>query len=335
MTTTTQVFVVADCSGSMAGATEVTMRKSIRDAVAVLAGNEPGQRFDVQLCPFSSQVRLNQPWSATEMARKPELIEQVNTSAAGMGGQTALLDAIGRCLEEADKRLTDTPALIMVFTDGDENGSYTWNRTRLAAMVDRLEKTGNLTLTVAGPKHVGDYMSVLGLKPGNFRAWDGTEKELRAVAADTQKSIADYATSRSAGTTSLGKFYADPSNLTAAGIKANTVEVVPTEIKTVTKRMAGRPIADYFGRDFQQGKHFYELVKAEYVTDDKDLIIFIKDQNQYRMGNRAVRKMLGLPEVGKIRLVPSAHSDKYTVFVRSGSNNRKVVEGQQFLTVEA
>lgn len=335
MTTTTQVFVVADCSGSMAGSTEATMRKSISDAVAVLAGNEPGQWFNIQLCPFSGQVRLEMPYTATELARRPDLIAGVNTSRQGMGGGTALLDAIGRCLEEAEKQLKTEPALVMVFTDGGENASYVWNQTRLAAAVDRAEKTGNLTLTVAGPKAVGDMMQRLGLKPGNFRAWEGGEKELRAVSADTTKSLTDYATRRSTGETSLGRFYADPSALTPAGIKAMTTEVVPTEIKTVSKRMAGRSIADFFGRDFKQGRHFYELVKAEYVQDDKDLIIFIRDQNQYRLGSRTARALLGLPETGKIRLVPSAHTEKYLVFVRSGSNNRKVVEGQQFLTVEA
>ncbi len=334
MTTTTQVYVVADCSGSMAGSTEVTMRKSIMEAVAVLAGNEPGQRFDIQLCPFSSQVRLGMPFSATELARRPDEVAKCNTSNP-FGGQTALLDAIGRCLEEAEKNIKTTPALIMVFTDGGENASYVWNEARVRAMITRLEATANLTLTLAGPAHVGASMGRLGLKPENFRSWDGTEKELRQVATDTRTALDTYAKSRSVGATSAGRFYADASALTPAGIKANTVEVTPTEIKTVTKRQAGKPIADFYGKDFKQGQHFYELVKAEYVQDDKDLIILIKDQNQYRMGSRSARILLGLPETGKIRLVPSAHNVKYTIFVRSESNNRKVVEGQQFLTVEA
>lgn len=333
MTTTTQVFVVADCSGSMAGSTEVTMRKSIMDAVTVLAGNEPGQRFDIQLCPFSSQVRLEMPFSATDLSKRPDLVAKCNTSNP-FGGQTALLDAVGRCLEEAEKNIGDTPALVMVFTDGGENASYVWNPARLRAQLEKLEKTGNLTLTLAGPAHVGADMIKLGLKPENFRAWGGTENELRAVATDTTTALSSYATSRGAGQTSMGRFYADPSKLTPAGIKANTVEVTPLEIKTVTKRQAGKPISDFFGRDFKRGKHFYELVKAEYVQEGKDLIILIKDQNQYRQGERSARILLGLPETGKIRLVPSAHSDKYTIFVRSESNNRKVVEGQTFLTVE-
>lgn len=334
MTKSTQVFIVADCSGSMAGSTERTMRKSITDTVAALAANEPGMRFDVQLCPFSSQVRLGMPFSATELMRRPQEIERCNTNSP-LGGQTALLDAIGRCLEEAEKNLKDVPALVMVFTDGEENGSYAWNATRLAAMVQRLEATANLTLTVAGPKKVGDYLGRLGLKAGNFRSWDGTETELRKVATETTDAVTRYSTARSTGVTSAGSFYADASNLTPAGVKAMTAEVTPTDIRTVTKRMAGRPIADYFGKDFKKGQHFYELVKAEYVDDGKDLIILIKDQNQYRLGGRAARVLLGLPETGRIRLRPSAHSEQYTVFVRTDSVNRKVVEGQQFLTVEA
>lgn len=334
MTTTTQVFIVADCSGSMAGAAEVQMRRSIQDAVKTLADNEPGQRFDVQLCPFSTSVRLGMPWSATELSKRTDLVAEVNTNAP-FGGGTALLDAIGRCLEEAEKAITKTPALIMVFTDGDENRSRVWNSPRIAGKLGVLEATGNLTLTVAGPATCGSYMSGLGLKPGNFRAWDGTEKELKKVATDTTTALDSYAKSRATGTTRGDRFYADASALTVSGIKANTAEVTPKATDTVSKRMAGRTIADFFGAKFVQGNHFYELVKAEYIQDGKDLIIHVKATGEFRIGSRSVRTVLGLPETGRIRVHPSTNDSPYTIYVRSESNNRKVVEGQRLLTVEA
>lgn len=331
MTTTTNVFFVCDCSGSMAGPNEVTMRRLIGENLDVLAANEPSQRFDVQLCPFSDSVRLNQPYAASELRRRPELVSQVSTNHP-FGGGTALLDAIGRCLEEAEK--LKGPSLVMVFTDGMENNSRLWNPIRLRAMVERIEKTGNLTLTVAGPEQVGGYMQRLGLKAENFRKWDGTERELRAVAIDTKRGLETYVTERGKGSTSVGRFYADPDKLTPAGIKAFTAEVKPKDIRIVPRSLAGRTTADFYGKDFQQGKHFYELVKAEYVQDGKDIIIFIKDQQEYRIGNRAARALLGLPETGRIRLVPKDHSAKYAIFIRSESVNRKTVAGQQFLTVE-
>lgn len=334
MTTTTQVFIVADCSGSMWGAPEIQMRKSILEAITALAANEPGQRFDVQLCPFSAQVRLEMPYAASELTRRPEVLARVNTGLP-FGGQTALLDAIGRCLEEAEKTIKTTPALIMVFTDGQENTSYVWNTGRITGKIGVLEATGNLTLTVAGPKSVGDMMTRLGLPAGNFRAWDGTVAELKKVATDTTTALDKYAKSRGAGQTSAGRFYADASALTVTGIKANTAEVTPKATDTVSKRMAGRTIADFFGAKFVQGNHFYELVKAEYIQEDKDLVVHVKATGEFRIGARSVRTLLGLPETGRIRVHPSTNASPYTIFVRSESNNRKVVEGQRLLTVEA
>lgn len=333
MTKSTNVFFVCDCSGSMAGPLERQMRTTVRETIEALAANEPGQRFDVTIAPFSGSVRLGMPFTATQLTnRNAAEIDQIDTNRIGMGGGTALLDAVGRCLEEAEKHLHDTPALVMVFTDGFENQSHVWNATRLQAKLTGLDKTGNLTLTVAGPAGVGTMLSRLGLASGNFRSWDGTEQELRAVKAETVKAVNTYATHRSTGGTKSSTFYADASALTPAGIKAMTKEVKPT-VSTVTRRMAGRAIADYFGKDFKKGAHFYELIKSEKIQDGKELVIYIKDQNEYRLGSRAVRSLLGLPETGEIRVAPSAHNDKYTIFVQSDSVNRKVVEGQQMLTL--
>lgn len=333
----TNVYAVCDCSGSMVGEPEHTMRELLRNNIKILADAEVdmNHQYEVTLVPFSGMARKEFPLSAGELLRV-QGVEVVNTDPP-FGGTTALLDAIGLTVITAKAALAAghcDAALVMVFTDGAENASVVHGRSAVATLIKDVDSTGRFTITFAGPQSAMALATAIGIPAENCRPWDGSAVELRRTDAATQKGLETYTTTRSTGATRGGKFYADASQLTATGIKANTKAVVPTAINIVTRHMAGRTIADYFGGKFQQGKHFYELVKAEYIQEDKDLVVFIKSQNEYRLGSRSVRTLLSLPETGKIRVHPSGNASDYTVFVRSESVNRKVVEGQQLLTVE-
>lgn len=332
MTNQTNVYMVCDCSGSMAGGPEQRMRELLTENIAILA-KTPGHTFQVTLVPFSDPGTAKFVFPAEAGKVEPRSIAAVNTRRP-YGSGTALLDAMGLALEDAEKRINDVPALIMVFTDGDENNSRVWNGPRFKAALDRVEKTGNLTFTFMGPKGAQRTLGYHGVDLGqNFKAWDGTEKELSRASSEVVTAVSTYAIGRTRGQRKSTTFYADASQLTPAGIKAMTKEVKPT-VSVVSRRMAGRAIADYFGKDFKKGAHFYELIKSEKIQDGKELVVHIKAQNEYRLGSRAVRALLGLPETGEIRVAPSAHKGDYTIFVQSDSVNRKVVEGQQMLTVE-
>ncbi len=329
----TQVYIVADLSGSMAGPKEVMLRKMTAEFVAVLANAEKAtnQTFEVNLVPFSGSVQLKGPWPSASTV--PSHAIESLTTRYPMGESTALRDAIGRALECVERR-PSVPALISVFSDGEECASYLYSAARLSALISRMEGTGNLTLTFAGPASAQRYLHGVGVPEGNFRAWDGSEKEMRQVTVDTAAATEAYTVLRSTGATKSSAFYADVSQLTTSGVRAMTKQVVPTEVKKVTPKMAGRSIADFYGTKFKPGNHYQELIKPEYLQDDKELVVFIKDANEYRLGSRSVRTMLGLPETGKIRVRPATFTDKYKLFIQSNSTNRKVVEGQTMLTVE-
>jgi hypothetical protein len=111
-----------------------------------------------------------------------------------------------------------------------------------------------------------------------------------------------------------------------------TKQVTPSETKKVSKHMDGRAIADFFPK-FEKGKHYYQLVKPEYIDETKDMVVHIKDTNEYRQGSRTVRMLLKLPEQGRIRVYPGPHSEKFDIYVQSVSVNRKLVEGQKLLSL--
>lgn len=336
----TQVFIVADVSGSMAGAAERTMRRLIRETVDVLAAQERtgDQVFEVQLLPFSSNVIPGRLYVASAVPQAA--LDEVNTNRVGLGGVTALRDAIGRALELSAVH-RDVPTLISVFTDGRDNSSVLYSAARLRSAIQEAEERGNVTITVAGPAEAVSFLSHMGVPADNFRAWDGGARELEDVAKDHVAAVSTYTQQRGTGQTRSGVFYADPSKVTPSGVRQATKLVVPTDIRTVSSRMGGRSIPDFYGKDFRQGHHYYQLVKPEYIQDDKELVILIKPMAfghpggpEYRIGSRAVRALLGLPETGRIRVHPSTNDSPYEVYVRSDSPNRKVVAGQRFLTIE-
>jgi hypothetical protein len=314
-----------------------TARKMVYEMADLLAREEKqyaGQtepsQFRITVIPFGSlvgQLKAQRPLEV--VTGWPSSIAHYND----LGGMTALRDAIGRALELAEKS-TAQAKLVSIFTDGGENHSYQYSIARLTALLTKLEARGDLTVTLAGPAIARDHLADVGIPAANFRDWDGSEQGLQATAAATTNALQTYVDQRRVGATRSTSFYSTDNlgAITPAGIKANTKAVNPREVRTVTRHMAGRTIADFYGRAFEQGNHYYQLVKPEYLQDSKELVVYIKAKGEYRQGSRSVRSLMGLPETGKIRLHP-AKLDQYDLYIQSTSNNRKVVEGQQLLTL--
>lgn len=329
----TNVFIVADLSGSMS-MLEKKQQDMIADYLSALADIEAqgDQEFNCTLLGFSGIVMGHIGPETARGCIIHDIVKRLTLQAPGMGSQTALRDAIGVAIDLANQRSL-TPTLIQVFTDGGENMSWAWSAQRLEQAIRQAEARGNVTFAIAGPKEAVAMLKQYGIPADSFRCWDGTEKELAAVRHETVAAVQTYTTERAAGKTKSVRFYADPSNLTSSGVRGFTKEVKP-EIQAVTKRMAGRSIADFYGAKFKPGNHYYQLIKPEYLQEDKELVVHIKADNEYRLGSRSVRQLLGLPEMGKIRVHPGPHSDKFDLFVQSSSVNRKVVEGQLMLSIE-
>lgn len=72
-------------------------------------------------------------------------------------GSTALLDAVGRAINETGARLSatkeeDRPSLVVfvIVTDGQENASKEFNRSQIKAMIERQQKEYNWQFTFLG-----------------------------------------------------------------------------------------------------------------------------------------------------------------------------------------
>lgn len=83
------------------------------------------------------------------------------------------------------------------------------------------------------------------------------------------------------------------------------------------------------GLIFKTGKGYYEFTKKETIQAYKKIIILDKESGDMYEGE-AAREVLGLEE-GTADIKPTYDRAKYTVFVQSTSNNRKLIGGTMFL----
>jgi hypothetical protein len=335
---TTDVIIVADVSGSMSH-----LQSKQQDAIYALlqqmAAEEKDHVFLVSIHPFGSTVGGDAPARLYDPALQPTAFKPASAYARNEldvlrcdQGATRLLDAVGYALEQSKPRNAEA-TLIQVFTDGGENASTKVTRDSLKyAMAQEMAKD-RLTVAVTGPRAAGDLLRWCGLPDDNFRPWDGqTAESYRQTVTATSQSLSTFTQERKAGRTRSIRYYADATKLTTPGIRGMTKKVEPSEVKTVSKHMDGRAIADFF-KKFEKGRHYYQLVKPEYIDEDKDLVVHDKQANEYRQGSRTVRMLLNLPEQGKLRVYPGPHSEKFDIYVQSASVNRKLVEGQKLLTL--
>lgn len=324
---TTNVFLVVDQSASMGGPKAAKQAEMVWDLIKQFGNEERDGHglYTVRIIGVGSTIRMG----AAQPARV-FLKSEVDEATKSLNENTALLDGIGDAIQLA-KVSTAEADLIAIFSDGEENNSRRFYAAALANDITAAMGRGKLTITFAGPQSAFHRLPV-GIPGGNFKAWDGSLKALSEVQTMTSSAIGTYTQSRRTGVTRSATLYADATKLNTGAVRGYAKQVVPTETKVVSKHMDGRAIADFF-KKFEPGRHYYQLIKPEYIQEDKDLVVHIKDQNEYRVGSRSIRTLLGLPETGKIRVAPGPQSDKYDIYVQSSSVNRKLVEGQKLLTL--
>ena len=99
--------------------------------------------------------------------------------------------------------------------------------------------------------------------------------------------------------------------------------VTPNEgetFKDVTERLSLR---------YYQGSGYYQLIKSENISANKDLVLKKKD-GTWLAGGTAVRSALGLNS-GRITVKPADFSADCEMFIQSTSSNRKLPSGHDVL----
>lgn len=141
----TDITLVVDRSGSMQ-AIQSDAEGGINAFIADQA-KEPGEVL-LTLVQFDTEYEFVHRGVPASQVPKNRLIPR---------GSTALLDAVGRAINETGERLSKMPeserpslVVFVVMTDGEENSSKEFKKTQIKAMIERQQQDYNWQFTFLG-----------------------------------------------------------------------------------------------------------------------------------------------------------------------------------------
>lgn len=325
-----RVIFVNDRSGSMRslfGKTTESVQENIRSLVK--SDKTTGQQSYVTIWEFDdkSLIAINNMICSSVDYRL----------SAGWGGGTALNDTVCRVIDAAkavEPISSDESVLLLILTDGGECSSvqYGWKdvKGRIASLPE------NWTVTLIGPSMNIKWGESVGIPRDNMLLWDGSAATYSGTVAAQSVGLGTYVQTRATGAKATQSFYT-----------VNPDKILPQEIEKLIKLPKGdfavieapdamapgknsvstelAPMVRSYNYQFKTGVNYYELIKAEKIQENKDLLVMDENGNVYGKGNSGaeIRAALGLPTTGTITVHPQ--KGKYKIFVQSNSNNRKML----------
>lgn len=246
-------------------------------------------------------------------------------------GNTPLYDGIGNMVQLfnslPDAQEDHVSFLVMITTDGGENGSVHYNKASITKLIEEKQAKGNWTFVFRIPKGNRHHVSALGVPPDNIQEWETTSAGMAASSIQTQAAMTGYFAARASGASGSSSFYANTAQVNVAALqeinpKEVSLYVVPTEDN-------GIQIQSFILRHRQKylkGAAFYQLTKTESrVGPEKQILIRDRQTGKF-FGGKEARQMLGLPSNQNTRLHPGDHGN-FDLFIQSESINRKLVGG--------
>ncbi len=141
----TDITVVLDRSGSMS-----SCQKEAQNGLNHFVDSQKKEKG-------SANFTLVQFDTEYEFVHKGIPISKVPSCKLQPRGMTALLDAVGKAINETDERLGKTsgkeePGLVVfvIITDGQENSSHEYNKEQVKELIDKRQKESNWQFTFLG-----------------------------------------------------------------------------------------------------------------------------------------------------------------------------------------
>lgn len=144
------IYVIIDGSGSMAGVKHDVV-KGINDFIDEQKNEIAQTGEDVLFWLTSFDGTVHEVYTAEDLT----LVNPVTLQQTYLGGGTALLDAIGKTLTNAE----DTAAprnIVVIYTDGHENQSREFTHDQIAKLIEKLEANGDWQFVYLGAEF-GDF----------------------------------------------------------------------------------------------------------------------------------------------------------------------------------
>ena len=193
--------IIVDKSGSMCDCIESTIN-GFNEQVNRIKSNETeflDEEITIGLTTFNTNVHHH------FFQAKPSEVRPLNTDTYVPDGSTALLDAIGKTVQQIENevKLTNqiipTTTVIVILTDGYENASRMFTLDSIRTMISRLEETGNWTFSFIGATlDAVDVAKELAIKAHNSFSFDKSEMSSK-VWTKLNNSMTSYFDKKSKG----------------------------------------------------------------------------------------------------------------------------------------
>ena len=185
---TTHVLMAVDRSGSMSGLAG-DVRGSFNTYLDSLVSDDYKYRLTIAM--------FNHDYQPHCRAAKPREVTRLDTTNYRPGGNTSLLDAIGRLITDFETTTTladGDKVMLVVQTDGDENGSREYTLDAVRSLIKDRESTGRWScLFIGAGPDTWKQAAGLGFRAGSTIAvastGAGTQSTYRGL-ADATKSYA-------------------------------------------------------------------------------------------------------------------------------------------------
>lgn len=269
-------------------------------------------------------------------------LQTLSEHAYGCSGNTPLFDSVGALIDQfeamPDAKNPEVSFVVTAISDGEENASKRWSATKLGAKIRELQATDHWTFVFRVPFGAADRLArALNVPRGNIQEWEQTEQGFRASTYNTQQAYDSYYQARSMGATATSSFYDTSAlgNASKAEVK-KALHDVTSQVKffDVGPVDNGCQIKDFIeqrtGKPLQRGGAFYALTKKENEVQDHKRFAVRDKRTKHVYSGVEARNILGLPDVGTVKLVPGDHGE-FDLFVQSTSVNRKLVGGSQVM----
>jgi uncharacterized protein YegL len=139
----TNIFFILDGSGSMAN-----VQNDVVDGVNHFIKEQKKDDAKTRFWLTVFDTNISKVYDGVDI----ESVDEITASQTLKGGMTALLDAIGKTLVDAEnaKGAKKRENLVIIYTDGLENSSKEFGKTQIAELRKKLEGKGNWTFTFMG-----------------------------------------------------------------------------------------------------------------------------------------------------------------------------------------
>lgn len=317
--------LVRDGSGSMAGHASAAS-KLFRDQIRTLDGTK-GQESRISVYDFGcGGATREREFSAPTFGRSFAHLDPYPCSGPSTPLYDGVLDAIRGAQRDVDP---DVSFCMIVLTDGQENAS-SHTAHDLREKIVALQATDRWTFVfLVPPGYKNAFVAKSGVHEGNVREWS----DARQASVELTAGTVAYTQARAAGRRSVQTYFTDASNITTLDLRNLKDVTGQVEVYLVSKEDRIQPFIEqkrrHFRPSFTPGNAFYELMKREdEVQDYKKLLLLDKAEGKmYADGaHLTVRGLLGLPDLGTIKIDPGNHAN-YVVFVESRSVNRILPRG--------